>query len=71
MKIHITIEEPPMLTDSFGKTIKGPVKPLLPFETWDNAIEWLEFMKKRNKSDSKAFVHRLQNSEDTADKVEK
>ena len=69
MKIHITIEEPPMLTDSFGKKIKGPVKSLGPFETYDAAIKWLEFLKKRHQSDSKAFLHRLRTSDESGDKI--
>lgn len=54
MRIHITIEKPGKITDSYGRLIKGPIKPLGAFETFDGAIEWLENLKKRQSSGDKA-----------------
>ena len=48
MRIHITIENPQNLKDTFGKPIKGPVKPLIPFESIDGAIKWLKMIEQRS-----------------------
>jgi len=63
MKIHITIEEPVILKDTFGKNIKGPIKSLGPFETFEAAIKWLELLKKRHEEASKEFSKKLKTSE--------
>ena len=62
MKIHITIDEPVILTDTFGKLIKGPMRVLIPFETFDSAIKWLEFLKTKHEEDREVFMNKLQSS---------
>ena len=62
MKIHITIDEPVILTDTFGKIIKGPMKSLGPFETFNSAIKWLEFLKTKHEEDREVFMNELQSS---------
>ena len=47
MKIYIEIKEPRNLYDTYGKSIKGPVKSLTPFESLDGAIKWLKFIDQR------------------------
>ena len=47
MRIYIEIKEPRNQYDTFGKRLKGPIKPLTPFESIDKAIKWLEFFKSR------------------------
>lgn len=49
MRIHIEIKDPRTLKDTFGKPIKGTVRPLGTFESLEKAIDWLEFILVRQK----------------------
>ena len=51
MRIYIEIYEPINQYDTFANPLIGPIKPLTPFESLDKAIEWLEFLKLRERKE--------------------
>ena len=47
MKIYIEIKEPRNQYDTFGNHLKGPIKPLTPFESIEGTISWLKMIRAR------------------------
>jgi len=53
MKIYVEIVDPRNQYSTYGKQIKGPIKPLKPFETYKSATDWLKMLEQRSTSSTK------------------